>query len=559
MGKVIEEASSENSTLTGKSNTGLKAEPVNLLAKQPDLTTDVKEEPARKSKSQVVDSAGTGTASYLGVQGIQQQGSQRFVQHAENGMPVAASLPCGTGDLAAVAYNLVDCLANKAMLQVLAEVSTGELHRQRARQALQAQQLLVQLPTEELRQQQPEHAKQAQHHQTLDPSQTVVGVGARTAGALGSVRTGACESPDAVESAVGGPQQPSKQGPAALGELERGGNCHELGDGSASNASCCAGCAALAAMQPKMGEQADVQRDLAQVSRLKHPRSTMDEAAAVMARAGGTLMPPPGSFYLLPASALVCPTPHRSAAPAAPDSYPCIAARSVALQTEAVVEAVGAKEPQASMLDAGAADNERPSSPQVGAFTSCRRTTGPCVLQMAPETDRIHLVLFGVQNRTFGRYLAANSRILISLMARPQFSPLRCNFENRSLEETAKMVRAEGPRRESGCRTKLSWRNKALVARTVLEPRAPMARGTMASSMAAVEQLTEGNPPMGATPRRRQRPLLGRRRAGSKAPVPPLAVKSRTAAPLTPLAACCRAFPALPDMRSLPRMWEAWS
>jgi Beta galactosidase small chain len=34
----------------------------------------------------------------------------------------------------------------------------------------------------------------------------------------------------------------------------------------------------------------------------------------------------------------------------------------------------------------------------------------------ASETNRIHLVLFGVWNRTSGPYLAANNRILISLM-----------------------------------------------------------------------------------------------------------------------------------------------
>jgi hypothetical protein len=33
------------------------------------------------------------------------------------------------------------------------------------------------------------------------------------------------------------------------------------------------------------------------------------------------------------------------------------------------------------------------------------------------ETNRIYLVLFGMQSRTFGPYLAANNRILISLMA----------------------------------------------------------------------------------------------------------------------------------------------
>jgi hypothetical protein len=32
------------------------------------------------------------------------------------------------------------------------------------------------------------------------------------------------------------------------------------------------------------------------------------------------------------------------------------------------------------------------------------------------ETNRMHLVLFGIQKRTFGPYLAANNRILISVM-----------------------------------------------------------------------------------------------------------------------------------------------
>jgi hypothetical protein len=36
---------------------------------------------------------------------------------------------------------------------------------------------------------------------------------------------------------------------------------------------------------------------------------------------------------------------------------------------------------------------------------------------MAPKTDRMHLVVFGMQNRTFGPYLAANNRILILVMA----------------------------------------------------------------------------------------------------------------------------------------------
>jgi hypothetical protein len=36
------------------------------------------------------------------------------------------------------------------------------------------------------------------------------------------------------------------------------------------------------------------------------------------------------------------------------------------------------------------------------------------------ETNRMHLVLFGMQNRTFGPYLAANNRILISVMRVPR-------------------------------------------------------------------------------------------------------------------------------------------
>jgi hypothetical protein len=39
-----------------------------------------------------------------------------------------------------------------------------------------------------------------------------------------------------------------------------------------------------------------------------------------------------------------------------------------------------------------------------------------CPARKTTETNRIHLVLFGMQNRTFGSYLAANDRILISLM-----------------------------------------------------------------------------------------------------------------------------------------------
>jgi hypothetical protein len=34
----------------------------------------------------------------------------------------------------------------------------------------------------------------------------------------------------------------------------------------------------------------------------------------------------------------------------------------------------------------------------------------------ATETNKIHWVLFGMQNRTFGPYLAADNRILISLV-----------------------------------------------------------------------------------------------------------------------------------------------
>jgi hypothetical protein len=37
-------------------------------------------------------------------------------------------------------------------------------------------------------------------------------------------------------------------------------------------------------------------------------------------------------------------------------------------------------------------------------------------VRIMTETNRIHLVLFGIQNRTFGPCLAANNRILISLM-----------------------------------------------------------------------------------------------------------------------------------------------
>jgi hypothetical protein len=33
------------------------------------------------------------------------------------------------------------------------------------------------------------------------------------------------------------------------------------------------------------------------------------------------------------------------------------------------------------------------------------------------ETNRMHLVLFGMQNRTFGPYLAAINRTLISVMS----------------------------------------------------------------------------------------------------------------------------------------------
>jgi hypothetical protein len=41
-----------------------------------------------------------------------------------------------------------------------------------------------------------------------------------------------------------------------------------------------------------------------------------------------------------------------------------------------------------------------------------------CSYSNITETNKIQLVLFGMQNRTFGPYLAANNRILISLMQR---------------------------------------------------------------------------------------------------------------------------------------------
>jgi hypothetical protein len=49
------------------------------------------------------------------------------------------------------------------------------------------------------------------------------------------------------------------------------------------------------------------------------------------------------------------------------------------------------------------------------------------------ETNRIHLVLFGKQNRTSGPYLAAINRILISLMkvkGRPRTSHWSVNTVN---------------------------------------------------------------------------------------------------------------------------------
>jgi hypothetical protein len=42
------------------------------------------------------------------------------------------------------------------------------------------------------------------------------------------------------------------------------------------------------------------------------------------------------------------------------------------------------------------------------------------------KTNRIHLVLFGMQNRTFGPYLAANDKILISLMQAHATERVRC-------------------------------------------------------------------------------------------------------------------------------------
>jgi hypothetical protein len=48
-------------------------------------------------------------------------------------------------------------------------------------------------------------------------------------------------------------------------------------------------------------------------------------------------------------------------------------------------------------------------------------------LQPIPETNRVHLALFGMQNRTFDPYLAANNRILISLMSHVLLAGLNCS------------------------------------------------------------------------------------------------------------------------------------
>jgi hypothetical protein len=42
-----------------------------------------------------------------------------------------------------------------------------------------------------------------------------------------------------------------------------------------------------------------------------------------------------------------------------------------------------------------------------------RRSWGMCIT----ETHRMHVVLFGMQNGTFGPYLAAINRVLVSVMA----------------------------------------------------------------------------------------------------------------------------------------------
>jgi hypothetical protein len=44
------------------------------------------------------------------------------------------------------------------------------------------------------------------------------------------------------------------------------------------------------------------------------------------------------------------------------------------------------------------------------------------------ETNRIHLVLFGMQNRTFRPYFAATNKILVAVMVVPSFVYVRVSM-----------------------------------------------------------------------------------------------------------------------------------
>jgi hypothetical protein len=50
-------------------------------------------------------------------------------------------------------------------------------------------------------------------------------------------------------------------------------------------------------------------------------------------------------------------------------------------------------------------------------WTPLEVSAGCAVVALSTESNRIHLVLFGIQNRTFGPYLAAINRILVSVIS----------------------------------------------------------------------------------------------------------------------------------------------
>jgi hypothetical protein len=49
-------------------------------------------------------------------------------------------------------------------------------------------------------------------------------------------------------------------------------------------------------------------------------------------------------------------------------------------------------------------------------FSATARAGAPECARVIPETDRIHMVLFGMPTRTLGPYLAAINKIVISIV-----------------------------------------------------------------------------------------------------------------------------------------------